>query len=149
MKNIYCPKCGKMLLNLQPLPSGEDSGSFWCDECCIDITLAGGTDEPVTIEGDGVRAEWVNIGEGVCGDFNPDDPEDVNLLRFDISYLTKDNQWEEVEDASYCTNISSDTSEEKLVKALYAIWKEYVAVISDYPYHSVKKLGERLSWISA
>ena len=30
----------------------------------------------------GVRVCWEDIGEGICGDYDPDDPDDIPLLRF-------------------------------------------------------------------
>ena len=32
-----------------------------------------------------VKIEWVNLGEGYDGDYDPENPDDVNLLRFDVS----------------------------------------------------------------
>ena len=52
------------------------------------------------LEEDGIRVEWEDIGEGICGDYNPEDPDDIPLLRFSVSILL-DGQWEAVEDASY------------------------------------------------
>lgn len=148
MRNITCPNCGKELINLKTPPEGPVDGEFWCDECKITINIARDTDIPVTIEGDRVKAEWYNAGEGICGDYDPEDPMDENLLRFDISWKNRD-EWEEVEDASYCTCTYADTAIEDLTKALYIIYKEYDNVIDNYPEHSLKKLGERLSWINA
>jgi len=31
-----------------------------------------------------IMVEWVELGEGLSGDYNPDDPKDIELLRFDI-----------------------------------------------------------------
>ncbi len=92
-----------------------------------------------------LRVEWVNDGEGICGDYNPDDPEDVNLLRFDVSIL-RGRQYEEVEDASYCTQMPADTDPKVLLKALRYLLKEY-SVLQNDPDVSVKKLGEQLSWM--
>ena len=152
MKAIYCPCCGKELLDL-----GTDLvPRFCCDDCSLDITLTPDVECLVSIEDQnhGLRVDWINIGEGICGDFNPEDPEDVNLLRFDVYWApNKDDnpdepiEWEEVEDASYCTQVPADTPKDELVRLLYIIFKRYAAVIGDYPYASVKRLGEELSWI--
>jgi hypothetical protein len=48
------------------------------------------------------RLEWVDLGEGLQGDYDPDDPEDVALLRADL-YERIDGIWTEVPDGSYCT----------------------------------------------
>lgn len=147
---MTCPSCGKRLVNLNV--TSKPRSTFWCDECKIDIEVF--DDNTLLIYDDKLLAEWVNDGEGICGDYNPSDPEDVNLLRFDISYNTnppeaEEQNWEEVEDASYCTCVPADNSLTYLSKTLWIIFKEYREVIDDYiSGHSVKKLGERLSWIS-
>lgn len=94
---------------------------------------------------DGVKAEFENIGEGCCGDYNPDDPDDVNLLRFYVSKL-ENGKWEGVEDASYCTQLPAQTSKIVLMMALRHIMEEVGdEVRSD---SSIKKICERLSWLS-
>lgn len=112
-------------------------------------------DTPLSIWDDILRVDWYNAGEGICGDYNPDDPQDVNLLRFDVYIMEKtkagndsDKDWIAVEDASYCTNMPANASNEILEKSLKYIFSEYRDVIDQYPYSSLKKLGERLSWIS-
>ena len=104
---------------------------------------------PISINDDLIKAEWVNLDEGWCGDYNEDDPDDVNLLRFDISVKNPHtNEWEEVEDASYCTRMPADSNIEILEASLLSIFKEYRNAITDYDsMPSVKKLGEQLSWI--
>lgn len=104
---------------------------------------------PLSIYDDVLRVDWYDADEGLCGDYNPEDPNDVHLLRFDVYYREGEYEdWVEVEDASYCTQMPIDTNHEILERALNVIFKEYRNVISDYPYTSVKKLGESLSWIS-
>ena len=150
-KKCNCPKCGKELTELS---SALDIFSFWCDECDLEIVLDKDEETPVSISDDTLMVEWLNIGEGLCGDYNPDNPEDINLLRFDVSYADKEQSnetvtvWEEVEDASYCTNTPADTAEEDLIRLLYAIFREYRSKIDGYPEVSLKKLGEGLSYIS-
>lgn len=100
----------------------------------------------VSIEGPVVRADWYDANEGLCGDYDPEDPDDIHLLRFDI-YIKKGEEWEPVDDASYCTRIPFETETDTLVKLLYSIYKEYDNVLSSDPDASVKKLGEALSWI--
>lgn len=156
MKKINCPCCGKELINLAA--EGEYP-RFWCDDCKLDIGLSTDAESLVSIESHeiGLRVDWVNLGEGICGDYNPENPEDVNLLRFDVYWEPdKDTptdemrdlvEWEEVEDSSYCTRVPADTPEDELIRLCYVIFKRYAEVIGDYPYCSVKKLGEELSWI--
>lgn len=98
-----------------------------------------------------IKAEWVNLGEGRSGDYDPDDPEDVALLRFDISRLTDNPEdgrnldWEMIEDASYCTNMPVDTPGDILMDALTFIMNEIYDEAAAG--NSIKKLCERLSWI--
>lgn len=107
---------------------------------------------PVSIRGKVVRVDWYNAGEGICGDYNPSDPNDINLLRFDVYVYRYDEEadewyWEPVDDASYCTRVPADTNIDTLVNKLMVIYKEYDDVLSSDTYASVKKLGEYLSWI--
>jgi len=108
----------------------------------------------VSISDDTLMVEWVNLGEGLCGDYAPEDPDDINMLRFDVSYADKDlstadeTVWNVVEDASYSSHTPADTDIETLVRLLYMIFKEYRSRIEEYPEVSLKKLGERLSCIS-
>lgn len=83
--------------------------------------------------------------EGWNGDYNPDDSEDELLLRFDVSVLI-DNEWEPVDNGSYCTALPATVSTDKINLALNIIMREVGdAVRSGY---SIKKVCENLSWIS-
>jgi len=98
------------------------------------------------IRGD-VRVEWERLGEGVCGDYNPDDPDDIELLRFDVSHKDSETgEWLAVDDASYCTQVPVDTAPEVRQTLLRFIMDEVYEPVTDG--HSIKKLCERLSWIS-
>lgn len=110
------------------------------DQVCLDLLH-------LEYEEGGVRVCWEDIGEGICGDYDPDDPDDIPLLRFYVD-IFRDGQWEEVEDASYCTRMPVNTPKPTLDRALRFLHAEYKDALSGYPYTSVKKLGERLSWIS-
>lgn len=144
-KKIRCPSCDKELISLE---TGKSDGCFnaWCDDCGINISLNPDPETPVSIENDLIRVDWYDAGEGFCGDYNPEDPEDVHLLRFDV-YRKEGDDWLEVEDASYCTRMPYASDQELLVYSLYIIFKRYYDVLKDDPYRSVKKLGEELSWI--
>lgn len=66
-------------------------------------------------EQDGIRVEFEAIGEGLGGDYNPDDPDDVELLRFYVSvkaeHMTDDMEGPDdygywtPQDSSYCTHV--------------------------------------------
>ena len=104
----------------------------------------------IRAENDKIRVELVNIGEGYNGNYNPKDPEDEELIRFDVYYKKPDEKdWMEVDDASYCTYLPVNSDEDVLEKAVTAIFNRY----NDEADHilsggSVKKMGEELSWIS-
>ena len=106
------------------------------------------TDAVMSIYDDVLRVDWVNIDEGIFGDYDPDDPDDVNLLRFDVCVKLENGEWEPIDDASYCTNMPADASKEVLERALRCIFNRYRDVINGPEiYTSVKKLGEELSYI--
>ena len=86
------------------------------------------------------KVEWVNLGEGKDGDYNHNDPNDVELLRFDIYF-----NGELVPDGSYCTLMPVDTPEPILRKGLERI----MDAINDKCENGIcqKKVFEELSWI--
>lgn len=146
-----CPACG---------------GSFDVDADEYDVAPYDGNKVKISVDVDEetpmsatdgfLRVDWSNIGEGYCGDFDEDDPEDENLLRFDVyvrnpSYGENAEDWEKwdtVEDASYCTLMPATADKETLEKAIRSIFAEYRRAITQYPINfSVKKMGETLSWI--
>ena len=109
---------------------------------------------PMSIRDSILRVDWYNADEGLCGDYDSENPEDINLLRFDMYVMREPERWDDsddgwraVEDASYCTNMPANASEEILERALRTIFREYRDVIDGFPYRSVKKVGEALSHI--
>jgi len=81
-----------------------------------------------------VLIEWSRLGEGWNGDYDPYDPEDVELLRFDVSVSVRhpkvdeftegyihDGEWVAVPDASYCTQVPVNTPLRLLRKGLELI----------------------------
>ena len=101
-------------------------------------------DLPVIIRNN-VKIEWVNLGEGLDGDYDPENPNDFNLLRFDVS-RHDGNDWTAIEDGSYCTMIQAN--------APYAVLQENLVHFMDTIYDDVsnhgkaKRLCEQLSWTS-
>ena len=93
------------------------------------------------IKGLFVELHW-DCAEGVSGDFDEDDPTDEPLLRFDVVY--KDEQ---VDDASYCTNLRIDDDRKLLRKAVETILEEAERSYSDGRFH-FKKTGEWLSHLA-
>lgn len=99
---------------------------------------------PSLTRGD-LKVEWLNLGEGVNGDYDESDPNDVNLLRFDVSHLVN-GEWEPVDDASYCTQMPADTSEKILVQGLENIMGAVSAAV--FAGEPVDDICARLSWMS-
>lgn len=106
-----------------------------------------GLHEELELIRDNVKVCWINLGEGHCGDYDEEDPEDENLLRYDV-YVLDEDYWEAVDDASYCTYVSADTDNEELMRLLEILMNEFYEVLHNDIHASVKKLGERMSWIS-
>lgn len=69
-----------------------------------------------TTEKNGVLCHLSHIGEGYNGDFDEEDSQDKMLLRFDFSTKTPEGE-EEVEDASYCTNLTLPATQEAVQEA--------------------------------
>lgn len=61
----------------------------------------------------GCRIDWDELGEGFNGEYDPADPDDVELLRFTIYRNTyehpRDATWVECEGGSWCTEIPVST----------------------------------------
>ena len=91
-----------------------------------------------------LRATWEWIGEGNHGDFNPYDHNDSPLLRF-TCYVKNGEDWDQIEDASFCTSMDARTPRQILRKALKnGVLRE---IVSSFPYH--KKDMEWMSRICA
>lgn len=95
------------------------------------------------------KVELVDLGEGWSGDYNPDDPKDTPLLRFDYSKRANSKSpWVEAEDSSYCTQLNANVVD-KYKRLRKRILMHLLAQVNDFsPDRSIKKLGEQLSWIS-
>lgn len=84
--------------------------------------------------------------EGWSGDYDPEDPEDQLLFRFDVDRFV-DGQWQPVDDASYCTQLHSQLPEPVINRALEYLASHLIEPASQG--HSIKKTCEYLSWISS
>lgn len=92
-----------------------------------------------------VRIDWVNLNEGYDGDYDPENPEDKNLLRFDV-FHHDGKDWYGIEDGSYCTQVHAGATKEKLVEHL----KQFMDIVYDdvSKHGKAKRLCEQLSWTS-
>lgn len=113
---------------------------------------------------DNVAVALEDIGEGWDGDYRPDDPRDESLYRF-TAYIQVDPGtgdpvdaghaqpgdvavWVPVPDASYCTQLPCTISDTIRIQATATLLDAFWDVLATHPAHSVKKLGEQLSWIA-
>jgi len=87
------------------------------------------------------KVEWVDLGEGLNGDYDPSDPADVELLRFDVMERD-DDEWVPLDDASACTQMPADSSDDILHRGATLIMD------ATYGKTSIKKVCEELSWIN-
>lgn len=82
--------------------------------------------------------------EGWNGDYDPHDPEDDLLYRFDINYKEGD-KWVPVDNGSYCTALSAEVTENRLKDAIKGVFNEVKDLVKNGI--SVKKVAEKLSWV--
>jgi len=69
-----------------------------------------------------IKAAWINLKEGRDGDFNPDDPDDINFLRFQLfKWDEKANDYIEAPNSSYCSRVPVAISREKAIGLLDTI----------------------------
>lgn len=116
---------------------------FACVDGWCDYWQARGGPSAIT-RGD-LRVDLDYIGEGISGDYNPDDPEDVELLRF---YVSKYNGWEwiDLDHGSYCTQMTTDLPTKERMAALKTIM-DVVESCIDEADGSFKRRMEELSWM--
>ena len=89
------------------------------------------------VEGE-YKVAWVNLDEGYNGDYDPEDEEDENLLRFHVEIKTK-GEWECI--CSYCTTVPADTKKSVLREKLQKI----MDAIKSVPKSRIKKVCEKLT----
>lgn len=132
------------------------------DELCkkwLEVRKPQKEDGDLVVERDGIRVEWVDLGEGWSGDWDEDDPDDEPLLRFDV-YIHKDRLeelvgynaepcfsegyegWYSPQDSSYCTRMNANAPRDVLIEALEAIW-------ASVDHEGCGKNLEHMSWICA
>ena len=92
-----------------------------------------------------VRIDWVNLGEGNDGDYDPTDKYDENLLRFDV-YRYDGKEWTAIEDGSYCTQVTANTP----IRVLKDHLRHFMDTIYDdvSAHGKAKRLCESISWTS-
>lgn len=97
-------------------------------------------DQNATLNGRSVDVEYIE--EGNNGDYNETDPDDIPLLRINISEL-KDGEWEVVRNGSFCTEIDARITEEAAKK----LASDIVTFLADFPVGKPIGSVELLSWL--
>lgn len=92
-----------------------------------------------------LRLSWEYIGEGHSGDYDPSDPQDQQLLRFYVEWLTVNDGWQELDDASYCTCLTVGTDRGDLCRYAVDILHS-ISPDGDRP-SNYKKTMELWSWL--
>jgi hypothetical protein len=93
-----------------------------------------------------VKVQWINALEGPAGFYNPRNPVDVNLLRFNIYFKdTVSNAWRDPGKASRLALVPAKTEDYFLLQAAEFIASELQDHTMD-GCHSV--ICERLSWLT-
>lgn len=90
---------------------------------------------------DNYRVEWVDLGEGLRGEYDPSNPDDVAMLRFDCLTLV-DGEWEHMDHASYCTLMPADADNHLLYLGLAHIMRAI------HGKDDVRRVCMDLSWIN-
>lgn len=98
--------------------------------------------QPVRHTGREYAAEVLWLGEGEDGDYDPIDPADRPLLRYD-AYRLVDGEWTEERDGSYCTQVPAWCTHEQ-AKALAKLIADRLDAEGG-PHN--KRLLESMSWI--
>jgi hypothetical protein len=97
--------------------------------------------QDVTVTRGDIRVTWAYIDEGQDGEYNPDDPADIPLLRFSCERAQgSEPDWVEVPDGSYCTRLPVDTPVRNLVRAA-------IDILEALEQPSPKRRLEALSWL--
>lgn len=96
----------------------------------------------ITLEEGEFEASWVNINEGISGDYNPDDPEDTNMLRFDFGFARAQETL-----CSYCTNVPASTGDAALIILLRRILTRLSETYRIFGQGEMDRAAQELSWI--
>lgn len=95
-----------------------------------------------------VRVAWVCLGEGYNGDYDPKNPEDELLLRFNVVVKNQDTgSFVTVE--SRCTCFAAKASEKDKEAALDMLLDRFSHAYAADPRHGMGVLADELSYISA
>ena len=95
-----------------------------------------------------VQVAWVCLGEGYNGDYDPKNPEDELLLRFDVAVKSEDTgSFVTVE--SRCTCFAEKAPTKDKEAALGILLDRFYHAYTADPRHCMGALADELSYISA
>jgi hypothetical protein len=97
------------------------------------------TDIDITSEDESLVLTWEYIGEGVSGDYDWVDPNDRPHLRFTVS--VPGDEYNQVDDASYCTLMSPATP----IELLEFFGNSILSVVQDNRSNYKRRL-EYMTW---
>ena len=103
------------------------------------------TTENLVRERGPVRVAWVCLGEGYNGDYDPKNPEDELLLRFDVAVKDEDIG-DFVTTESRCTCFAANAPAKEA--ALDVLLDHFHHAYTSQPRHYMSSLADRLSYIS-
>ena len=106
------------------------------------------TTENLVRERGPVRVAWVCLGEGYNGEYDPKDPEDELLLRFDVAVKDEDiGSFVTIE--SRCTCFAANAPIKDKEAALDVLLDHFHHAYTSEPRHCMSSLADKLSYISA
>lgn len=124
------------------------------------VSYTPGNETILEIEDSRLKVELADIGEGFNGDYNPDDPQDVPLVRFYVyeregadalaceNDMPDNDGWVPVRESSCCTGIPVDSPRHELEEYAQIVFDEFAdALPVKDTGASVKSLADRLSWL--
>jgi hypothetical protein len=144
--SVNCYFCGELVDERECVPADKHNGGDGGDCCALCLARREVLFESVSLVRGNLKVEWEWIGEGNDGDYDPADKEDEPLLRFSCSrrelvQLTGEDDWEQLDDGSYCTQLPVTTPVSHLVRAALSILEA-----AEQP--SPKRRFEELSWLN-
>ena len=101
-----------------------------------------------------IRVSFRDIGEGICGDYNPKNPEDKKLLRMDVDLARPgEDDFIEIPGASACTQLPVGTDPKLLEQTAAAAAELTKGLLNEAKdgdfqssFSSIVHLVEYLSW---
>ena len=95
-----------------------------------------------------IQVAWVCLGEGYNGDYDPSDPEDELLLRFDVAVKNEGiSGFTTVESRCTCFAEKAPTKDQEA--ALDILLDRFYHAYTAVPRHCMSALADELSYISA